>query len=276
MTYGVDARGLVTALLVGDFRGLTGLFDTYGDDLHDYCWVLLADQEAATAVLRDTLVVACHRIGELADPDLLVAWVYAVARNECLRREPPAEPVQRLPRLRTGELGPLARAAAGALPFRARDALELWVRHGLGDREIAAVHGVGVRHARAVRTQAVAQMERLVWACLSAWGHDACDRLRALLTEWDGTVAAVEGGPVARHLRRCPICAQGLREGSGVRGLWSADRLRAPGWYRSVLLAEVWDRSRAAEHEEIARRAGRFDRAGFPVPLDRQGWPKLF
>ncbi|WP_267594058.1 RNA polymerase sigma factor [Carbonactinospora thermoautotrophica] len=268
----MKARGLVTALLVGDYQGLIGLFDTYGDDLYDYCWTLLSVKEAIGVVLRDTLVIAYHRIGELSDPDLLTAWVYAVARNQCLCRELPAEPIRRLPRLPTDEPGPIARAAAGALPFRERDALELWVRHRLEDREIAAIHGVRVRRARAVRARAAVRLERLFWAYRSAWGHGACDRLRALLADWDGTVSAVEAGPVARHLRRCPACARGVGEESGVHGLWSAEPERAPGGYRAILLTEVRDWTRAARQEEIARRAGRFDRAGFPVPLDRRGW----
>src|ERR1700739_4989178 len=40
---------------------------------------------AAYAAVQDTFVIAASRLAGLRDPELLRAWLYAVARNECLR-----------------------------------------------------------------------------------------------------------------------------------------------------------------------------------------------
>ena len=112
--------------LAGGTEGLLAVHDTIAADLHAYAWFLLAsgrhaaDDGPAEAVL-DALLVAGEAAGELVDPALSRAWLYALTRNECLRRRPAAWP------------------AAEA------EAAELAGRQGLAAAEVAAVLGRAVR-----------------------------------------------------------------------------------------------------------------------------------
>jgi hypothetical protein len=81
----VDDLRLTTCLAKGESEGLLGAFDAYGDRLYAYCLALLADEDLAAAVTRDTLLVAGEAAASLRQPDLLRPWLYALARNECLR-----------------------------------------------------------------------------------------------------------------------------------------------------------------------------------------------
>ena len=46
---------------------------------------MLSNPADAADAVQDTFVIASSRLAELRDPGLLCAWLYAVARNECLR-----------------------------------------------------------------------------------------------------------------------------------------------------------------------------------------------
>src|SRR5690349_2771920 len=72
-------------MLVGDSRGRAIAYDRYADGLHTYSLSLLRDHDAAAAVLHATFIVATEHIGRLPDPARLRSWLYAIARNECLR-----------------------------------------------------------------------------------------------------------------------------------------------------------------------------------------------
>jgi len=112
----VDDRALAEALAAGHPGGLLALHDAYVDRLHAYATALLGeDGGTAAAAVQDALLVAAERAGQLAEPARLGVWVYALTRNECLRRQ--------------------------ATPDPGADAAEL-LRHGLGPRDLAAVLGV--------------------------------------------------------------------------------------------------------------------------------------
>jgi DNA-directed RNA polymerase specialized sigma24 family protein len=87
-------RALVAAIVAGDPEGLAEAYDRYAAPLYTYCRFMLPDPhppaEVAGAV-ADTLLIAASRLTELRDPDQLRCWLYAVARNECLRQLSPAE-----------------------------------------------------------------------------------------------------------------------------------------------------------------------------------------
>src|SRR5579859_4912783 len=82
----MEGRTIVEAMRMGDPSGLAAAYDAYGDRLYGYCWSLLRDQDSASDALHDTLLVAGERIGQLRDPDRLRAWLYTIARHECLRQ----------------------------------------------------------------------------------------------------------------------------------------------------------------------------------------------
>ncbi len=79
-------REMVSAIVAGDPAGLTAAYDRYAASLHAYCWSLLADPADAAGAVQDIFVIAIARLGLLRDPDSALAWLYAVARNECHRR----------------------------------------------------------------------------------------------------------------------------------------------------------------------------------------------
>lgn len=81
-----EDRRLAEALAAGELEALAQVFDAYAARLYDYCHALLRDQEAASAALHDTLLAVTVCIGGLAEPERLRAWLYAMVRNECLRR----------------------------------------------------------------------------------------------------------------------------------------------------------------------------------------------
>ena len=55
-------------------------------ELFGYCQSLLRDPNDAADAVQDTFVIAASKLGGLRDPERLRAWLFAVARNECLHR----------------------------------------------------------------------------------------------------------------------------------------------------------------------------------------------
>src|SRR5689334_16990931 len=80
----MDDRALVAAMVAHDPRGLEGAYREYAARLLAYCRTLVDESDAADAV-HDTFVVASQRADQLRDPERLLAWLYAIARHECLR-----------------------------------------------------------------------------------------------------------------------------------------------------------------------------------------------
>ncbi len=78
-------RDVVAAVVAGDADGIAEAYDRYAASLAAYCHSMLPGPEAAE-VVQDTFLIAVSRLDGLRDPDRLNAWLYAVARNECLRR----------------------------------------------------------------------------------------------------------------------------------------------------------------------------------------------
>jgi hypothetical protein len=87
-------RALVAAIITGDPDGPAEAYDRYAVPLYTYCRFMLPDPHPsadAAAAVADTFLIATSRLTGLRDPDRLRSWLYAVARNECLRRLSPAE-----------------------------------------------------------------------------------------------------------------------------------------------------------------------------------------
>ncbi|HEY8474494.1 MAG TPA: sigma-70 family RNA polymerase sigma factor [Natronosporangium sp.] len=230
----MDDHPLVLALAAGDARGLAGAYREYGDRLYTYCRGMLGDQDAAADAVHDTFVVACQRIGQLREPDRLRSWLYAIARNECLRQlrgqsrrvslaeagEVTAAEPDPAGGMRAADVQVLVWSAAETLDPADREVFELATRHGLAVPEIAAVLGVP---AGTVETR--------------------LSRARAQLAE-------SLGAAVVDRYAAVPV-------------------LPAPAALWPRLELKCFDPGLELEREVILRRAGRFDRgSGFPVPLD--------
>jgi hypothetical protein len=79
---------VVASIVAGDANGLAEAYDRYAAALYQYCRSMLADEAGAADVVQDTFVLAASRLADLREPERLGAWLYAVARSECLRIPP--------------------------------------------------------------------------------------------------------------------------------------------------------------------------------------------
>src|ERR1700691_2565498 len=77
---------VVASIVAGDPDGLAGAYDRYADVLYCYCRSMLREPADAADAVRDTFVIAASHLDGLRRPERLRAWLFAVARNECLHR----------------------------------------------------------------------------------------------------------------------------------------------------------------------------------------------
>jgi RNA polymerase sigma factor (sigma-70 family) len=284
----VDDQALVAALVAGDPRGLEGAYRAYADRLYTYCRGLLRDPDQAADAVHDTFVLAGQRAGQLRDPERLRPWLYAIARNECLRvlrgqarQAPLPEPDQMTAEapeptdiLRASELQALVWAASAGLNPGDRDVFELTVRHDLAAAEVGQVLGLSVDHAHARVSRVRAQLERALGALLVArTGRRDCPELAAMLSGWDGRLTALIRKRVSRHVESCDTCQERKRRLLTPAALFSA-YASAPFL---LVPRELWPRLERTSFEPafegmrqaIAGRAGEFQSdTGFPKPLD--------
>jgi RNA polymerase sigma factor (sigma-70 family) len=216
----------VASIVSGDPEGLAAAYDKYSADLYGYCRSLLQDPNDAADVVQDTFVIAASKLAGLRDPERLRAWLFAVARNESLRRlksRRAAAPLQDAPELaddrvdvggeaERAETIALVRAAAGGLNDGERDVInQLW--HGLEVSEVAAVLGVSRNHAHALFSRARDQLAASVAVLLvGRTGREDCATLDGLLGDWDGRLTALLRKRVGRHIDRCEVCSDRRRK----------------------------------------------------------------
>src|ERR1700727_731672 len=134
---------LVDALRGRDPGAPGALYDTHGASLYRYCWFILRNSGAAQIALRDTLVVAEAHIGRLQTPALLRPWLFALARAECLRRQPspgaPHDAAIARPDQPDADRRLIAWQAVMSLNALEREALELTIRHDMDVASAALV-----------------------------------------------------------------------------------------------------------------------------------------
>ncbi len=219
----VSDAELAGAAATGDRVAFAGIYDRYADRLHDFCVGMVRDRDAAADCVQDTFCTAATRLSSLRDPDKLRPWLYAIARNEALRRireRRREQPSDDLPEATSGEPGPEAMAArtelaaliaqvAGGLSDRDRAVLELTYRHGLDGPELADALGVSVSGARTLTHRLRETIERSLGALLvarRARTGQGCADLGALLADWDGQFTILMRKRIARHIDSCPTC----------------------------------------------------------------------
>jgi len=282
----VDDRLLVELLVDGDPRGLAGVYDVYADRLYAYCTTMLRDRDAAADALHDTLLVARVRAAQLRDPGRLRPWLYAIARNECLRilrdRKRTAgldeagdvtdENADLEAGLRAGEMRELVWAAAESLNPAEREVLELTVRHGLEGADLADALGVSANHAHALASRARGQLERALAVLIVArTGRQDCAELDGILGDWDGRLTPLLRKRVGRHLERCDICGeQRRRRVSAAALLAGVPFLIAPPQLRDRIMHDAGDLRLVSSWATLANRAGPYRPDGFPLPLKRR------
>jgi RNA polymerase sigma factor (sigma-70 family) len=280
---------IVAAIVAGDPAGLTTAYETYAPALYTYCRSLLRDADDAADALHDTFIVASQKLDGLRDPERLRPWLYAVARNECLRLlrargrtvaledsdEVSDESADVTVGVRQGELRDLVRAALDGLSAGDREILDLSMRHELSGPELGAALGVSANHAHALLSRARSQAEVALGALLVARaGSEDCTELAELLRDWDGHFNTLIRKRVNRHIEGCDVC----RERRGVELqpamlLGLGPILLLPPELRDKILRLCSD----SAPEAVGRRARTGSRAepfeaatGFPIPLGRR------
>jgi RNA polymerase sigma factor (sigma-70 family) len=216
--------GLARAAAAGDRGAFAGIYDRYADRLHDFCVGMLRDRDAAADCVQDTFCTAASRLPQLRDPDKLRPWLYAIARNEALRRirERRRETLSdELPEAISPEPGPdtlaarteladLIADAAGGLSDRDRSVLELAYRHGLDGPDLADALGVSPNHATKLVYRLRETIERALGALLVSRRArntgGGCPALAAILDGWDGQFSVLMRKRIVRHIESCPTC----------------------------------------------------------------------
>ena len=287
---------VVAAIVAGDPGGIAAAYDRYAVALYTYCRSLLREPEDAADVVQDTFLIATSKLGALRDSSKLRPWLYAVARNECLRRlrsgeaTAPLDEAVDTPTEAPGvgdaaeqeELRELIMAAIDGLNRGERDVIELSLLHDLDGDDLADALGVTRNHAHALLSRARSQLERSLGALVVArTGREACAELDAALAGWDGQMNVLVRKRVSRHIERCKICGERKRRELSPALFVGALPLAVltPG-FRERVLKICADHTLAGQvhRATIAGRAGSFGPNGFPKsvkPPAPAGWHRV-
>jgi len=282
---------VVAAIIAGDPSGLADAYDRYAVPLQKFCSGMLREPADAADAVQDTFVIAASRLSGLEDPQRLRPWLYAVARNECLRRlqrssrlapiEGAAELIDEAADVaenaERAELRALVRDAVSGLGSVEREVLELQIRHGLNNAEVASILGVSRNHLHALLSRARDQLETSLGVlAVARTGRRDCPVLDTLLRDWDGQLTVLLHKRVNRHLRRCLVCSGRQRREmtpamllgvTPIIALPLAAALR-PGFRDQVLQAATAHSPAAAMHgAAVTPTAYSFGPHGFPRPL---------
>ncbi len=283
---GMEDRDIVAAIVAGDPAGLAEAYDRYAVPLYAYSCSMLGEPADAADAVQDAFLIAAARLRGLRDPDKLRPWLYAVARNECLRRlRAAARTVAGLdeahdlpaaaadPGLQTeqADLRELVRDAIDGLNPGERDVIELSLGHDLDGDDLADALGVSRNHAHALLSRARGQLERSLGALIVARaGRAACAALDTMLAGWDGRLTVLMRKRIGRHIERCAVCGERKRRELTPALFAGMVPLAAvlPG-FRDQLLRIMADRTPAgmAHRLAVANRAGPFGPSGFPRPI---------
>jgi DNA-directed RNA polymerase specialized sigma24 family protein len=261
---------------------LNEAYDSYADALYAYCRSLVQEPAAAADAVRDAFVVAAFRLADVPDESLLRPWLFAAARNECLRAissaaatgarsifpdgdeaasaDSPAaaagDPAASAPD-GSGSAGAggdpddarasaLPRAAIGGLDAVARDFI-LMAWHGLDIVECADVLGIARDEAFKLFSRARDQLEASAGVLVVA-GSDwrECAALNTVISGWDGRLTPALRQVLRQHVDRCDICADQRRQGlrpSVLLGM-SPDAMRGLATTPHTLRRAAWVTSR--------------------------------
>jgi RNA polymerase sigma factor (sigma-70 family) len=221
---GPEDAVLATRAAAGDSAALAAIFDRYAPRILALCVSVLRRHADAEDCLQDVFVIAATRLSALREPDRLRAWLFAIARHECLARigknarevpvdtvpdSPGADPDQPATRAVGAELAEVVHSAESGLSPRDRLALELADRQGLATDELGAALGMSASSAYKTLVRARATARRSLGALLVArTGRRHCTELGLLLADWDGRLTQLLRKRIVRHVEECRTCAE--------------------------------------------------------------------
>jgi RNA polymerase sigma factor (sigma-70 family) len=245
----MEDREIVAAIAAGDSAGIAAAYDKYAATLYGYCHWMLRERTDAAGALQDTFVIAATR-GDLPEASRLRPWLYAVARNECLRRlgtttrtahrdevdpadqradatQLPTEAAERLTSITGGpeqaDLPTFVRSILAELKPPEREVIELILRHDLYDSDLATALGVSWSRAHAQAVRAHGRLEKALRTLLIArTGRETCPELDRLLADWDGQLTEQTQELVTRHIEKCETCSArkfGVLRPAAISGL---------------------------------------------------------
>ena len=277
-------------MVAGEPDGLATAYDRYADPLYTYCRSILADPADAADAVQDTFVIAASRIESLRVPERLRAWLYAIARNECLRQLRDNKRASALDQASEGtdegadvnedaeraELRELVREAGAGLNHGDREVIELHLRHEMEAAEVAGVLGVSRNHAHMLLSRARHQLAGCMGVLLvGRTGRADCHELSDMLGDWDGHLSVTLHKRLYRHIQRCARCERRrafafgpamVREGGAA--LAATTLVAAPAALRAevLYLATGQVPTAMAYRAAVLAKAGSFGEHGFPKP----------
>jgi len=248
---------LVGASMAGDRAAFAQIYDRYADRLHDFCVGMLRDFDAAADCVQETFCLAATRLPQLREPDKLRPWLYAIARNESLRRLRDRQretPSDELPDIESDDASPdtlaarteladLIAEAAGGLTDRDRAVFDLAFRHGLNGPDLADALGVSHTNANTMVQRLRGTIERSLGALLVCRRRNpgGCAELGQILAGWDGQFTVLMRKRVSRHIESCPNCDEERRRLVSPAALLAATPafIPAPKWLRDKTLGDI-------------------------------------
>ncbi|WP_188187117.1 RNA polymerase sigma factor [Nonomuraea sp. SYSU D8015] len=184
-------------------QAIRDLCDKHGARLYDYCRTELAPGEAEQAV-AGALLTAHLYAGRVTDLALRRPWLYALARAH---RAVVAKPASIGSWSRPGRMSELLPEALLSLDRPQRELLDLSVRHGLSDAELAAIFELDAPAVQAIVAQAATSLEAWFAAIMSARaGAGGCSDLTARMAEWVAAPGRRARARIGRHIQSCATC----------------------------------------------------------------------
>ncbi|MET7328049.1 hypothetical protein [Nonomuraea sp. NPDC005650] len=183
-------------------QAIRDLCDKHGARLYDYCRTELAAGDAEQAVAGAALTAHLYA-DRVVDPALRRPWLYAVARAH---RAFVAKPASIGSWSRPGRMSELLPEALLSLGRPQRELLDLSMRHGLADTEIAVIFELRQDEVRTIVTQAAASLEEWFAAIIAARGRDGCPDLTARVSAWVAAPGRRARARIGRHIQSCATC----------------------------------------------------------------------
>ena len=212
---------LVLMARQGNQAAIGEIYDRYADRLFGFAFSMLRDREEAADAVHDVILRSSQKLDQLRDPSKLRPWLFSIARNEVMSRtrQRSRRDNREVPDMAADlpdsdnsliqiELQQLVWDAADGLQQRDRELLELQMQ-GLEGEELAEALGVKLSHVHVLSSRMRDRMEKAVGSLLIArLGRDDCDKLNALLSDWDGHYSLEVRSKVTRHIEDCDICTK--------------------------------------------------------------------
>jgi RNA polymerase sigma factor (sigma-70 family) len=224
---------LVIAARAGDRTALDELIRRYLPLVYNLAWRAMGDSADVDDVVQDVLLRVLRQLPGLREPHSFRPWLAAIAvrqvsthlaqreaaarratgLGEVAGRPDPAAEIEDATVLRADLAVQRRRVrhAARWLSADDRTLLGLWWLESIGQlgrADLATALGVSVNHAgvRVQRMREQLELSRTVVAALDAM--PGCERLEAVIAEWDGAPSPFWRKRIARHVRSCTGCAR--------------------------------------------------------------------